>query len=125
MSMHSSPMPSPWDVHHGAVEGVTGSCHRLQIREDLALLVDGGLFQGLDADHLDSLEQHLSSSLRRPRAGREINCLKRMLSEPRRGVYRLFRAPAPRVATSSAMGRAAVGWPTPTSRTCSIAPVHG
>ncbi|MGR4068045.1 MBL fold metallo-hydrolase RNA specificity domain-containing protein [Billgrantia sp. C5P2] len=45
-------------LHHGGGAGVTGSCHRLQIAPDRALLVDCGLFQGQDADHLDSLEQH-------------------------------------------------------------------
>uniref|UniRef100_UPI00356B1ACB MBL fold metallo-hydrolase n=1 Tax=Halomonas sp. TaxID=1486246 RepID=UPI00356B1ACB len=45
--------------HHGGHTGVTGSCHRLQISEDRALLVDCGLFQGEDADpFLGSLEQH-------------------------------------------------------------------
>lgn len=44
--------------HHGGGAGVTGSCHRLQIAADRALLVDCGLFQGQDADHLESLEQH-------------------------------------------------------------------
>ncbi|WP_280550638.1 MBL fold metallo-hydrolase [Halomonas sp. 11-S5] len=52
--MHNTPQIR----HHGAAEGVTGSCHRLQVSEDRALLVDCGLFQGQDADHLDSLEQH-------------------------------------------------------------------
>ncbi|MDI5921010.1 MBL fold metallo-hydrolase [Halomonas sp. LR5S13] len=51
-------MQYPRIVHHGAAEGVTGSCHRLQVSEDRALLVDCGLFQGQDADHLDSLDQH-------------------------------------------------------------------
>ncbi|TDR57233.1 metallo-beta-lactamase family protein [Halomonas ventosae] len=51
-------MQTPRIVHHGAAEGVTGSCHRLQVSEERALLVDCGLFQGQDADHLDSLEQH-------------------------------------------------------------------
>ncbi|MGQ4880004.1 MBL fold metallo-hydrolase RNA specificity domain-containing protein [Billgrantia sp. LNSP4103-1] len=45
-------------LHHGAATGVTGSCHRLQIAPDRALLVDCGLFQGQDAEHIDSLEQH-------------------------------------------------------------------
>ncbi|MBB3189422.1 MBL fold metallo-hydrolase RNA specificity domain-containing protein [Halomonas cerina] len=48
----------PHITHHGAATGVTGSCHRLQIAEDRALLVDCGLFQGQDAMHADSLEQH-------------------------------------------------------------------
>ncbi|QTP58878.1 MBL fold metallo-hydrolase [Billgrantia antri] len=45
-------------VHHGGGAGVTGSCHRLQIAPDRALLVDCGIFQGQDAEHLDGLEQH-------------------------------------------------------------------
>ncbi|TFH86494.1 MBL fold metallo-hydrolase [Billgrantia azerbaijanica] len=48
----------PQILHHGGADGVTGSCHRLQVAPDRALLVDCGLFQGQDADHLDSLEQH-------------------------------------------------------------------
>lgn len=50
--------PLPRISHHGAAAGVTGSCHRLQIAQDRALLVDCGLFQEQDAGHLDSLEQH-------------------------------------------------------------------
>jgi len=33
-------------VHHGAVDGVTGSCHELRLSSDSAVLVDCGLFQG-------------------------------------------------------------------------------
>ena len=44
--------------HHGAAEGVTGSCHRLQLAADRALLVDCGLFQGQDADGDRAFEQH-------------------------------------------------------------------
>ncbi|GHE19718.1 MBL fold metallo-hydrolase RNA specificity domain-containing protein [Halomonas urumqiensis] len=40
----------PRIVHHGGGSGVTGSCHRLQLTEDRALLVDCGLFQGQDAE---------------------------------------------------------------------------
>ncbi|MCE0734634.1 MBL fold metallo-hydrolase [Halomonas sp. G15] len=47
----------PYLEHHGGASGVTGSCHRLQISDDRALLVDCGLFQGQDADHVDSFEQ--------------------------------------------------------------------
>jgi len=36
-------------IHHGAHEGVTGSCHQLMIDERRSLLVDCGLFQGQDA----------------------------------------------------------------------------
>ena len=48
----------PSIVHHGGGAGVTGSCHRLEIARGRALLVDCGLFQGQDAERLDSLEQH-------------------------------------------------------------------
>ncbi|MDR9440396.1 MAG: MBL fold metallo-hydrolase [Halomonas sp.] len=49
----------PHISHLGGAEGVTGSCHRLQLAEDRALLVDCGLFQGQDGDPaLSALEQH-------------------------------------------------------------------
>lgn len=48
----------PKILHHGGADGVTGSCHRLQFAPDRALLVDCGLFQGQDAEHIDHLEQH-------------------------------------------------------------------
>lgn len=35
-------------LHHGAVNGVTGSCHELQASDDFAILVDCGLFQGAE-----------------------------------------------------------------------------
>lgn len=35
--------------HHGAITGVTGSCHRYLAAPDLHVLVDCGLFQGRDA----------------------------------------------------------------------------
>ncbi|MEI8664627.1 MBL fold metallo-hydrolase [Pseudoalteromonas sp. B28] len=36
-------------LHHGAVDGVTGSCHELVINEQTSVLVDCGLFQGEDS----------------------------------------------------------------------------
>ena len=39
--------------HHGAVSGVTGSCHELVFNRDESVLVDCGLFQGADARDLD------------------------------------------------------------------------
>ena len=35
-------------IHHGAVSGVTGSCHQLIIDNENSLLVDCGLFQGAE-----------------------------------------------------------------------------
>ena len=35
-------------LHHGAVDGVTGSCHELRARDGTAILVDCGLFQGAE-----------------------------------------------------------------------------
>ncbi|WP_445157473.1 MBL fold metallo-hydrolase RNA specificity domain-containing protein [Halomonas sp. E14] len=52
-------MSTPFQIiHHGGGSGVTGSCHRLQIAPDRALLIDCGIFQGQDAEQLDSLAQH-------------------------------------------------------------------
>lgn len=36
-------------IHHGAAQGVTGSCHEVVVAPGLSLLVDCGLRQGLDA----------------------------------------------------------------------------
>lgn len=41
-------MRYPSITHHGAVTGVTGSCHQLQMDKEHALLVDCGLFQGAE-----------------------------------------------------------------------------
>ncbi len=35
--------------HHGAVDGVTGSCHELMLGDGRSVLVDCGLFQGAEA----------------------------------------------------------------------------
>lgn len=35
-------------IHHGAVDGVTGSCHQLLLPDGQSLLVDCGLFQGAE-----------------------------------------------------------------------------
>ncbi|MCB1921230.1 MAG: MBL fold metallo-hydrolase [Candidatus Competibacteraceae bacterium] len=45
-------------THHGGARGVTGSCHRLQLDADHALLVDCGLFQGEEASGGSDLERH-------------------------------------------------------------------
>lgn len=36
--------------HHGAVNGVTGSCHQLHINTQNSILIDCGLFQGAEKD---------------------------------------------------------------------------
>lgn len=38
----------PHIEHHGAVDGVTGSCHQLHMDADSSLLIDCGLFQGAE-----------------------------------------------------------------------------
>lgn len=48
---------TPYILHHGGADGVTGSCHRLQIARDRALLIDCGLFQGEDAESDDATGQ--------------------------------------------------------------------
>ena len=40
-------------IHHGAHEGVTGSCHQLMLTDSRSLLIDCGLFQGQDAKNRD------------------------------------------------------------------------
>ncbi|RUO29990.1 MBL fold hydrolase [Aliidiomarina sedimenti] len=35
-------------LHHGAFNGVTGSCHEFKVNDNCSLLVDCGLFQGAD-----------------------------------------------------------------------------
>jgi len=43
-------------LHHGAVNGVTGSCHELIIDSTTSMLIDCGLFQGEDAKDDLSIE---------------------------------------------------------------------
>ncbi len=40
-------------IHHGALHGVTGSCHELRLTERRSILVDCGMFQGADAKGRD------------------------------------------------------------------------
>lgn len=42
-------MPYPQILHHGATDGVTGSCHQLLMDAHHSLLIDCGLFQGEEA----------------------------------------------------------------------------
>ena len=41
-------MKHPKLIHHGAREGVTGSCHQLWMDENSSVLIDCGQFQGDD-----------------------------------------------------------------------------
>ena len=36
----------PEIFHHGAKDGVTGSCHELRLSEEACILIDCGMFQG-------------------------------------------------------------------------------
>lgn len=42
-------MGFPYISHHGAIQGVTGSCHQLHLNESSSLLVDCGSFLGSEA----------------------------------------------------------------------------
>ena len=42
-------MNNPKILHHGAINGVTGSCHELRLDTRNGILIDCGLFQGGDA----------------------------------------------------------------------------
>ncbi len=52
-------MNYPKIQHHGAVNGVTGSCHELQIDADNSVLIDCGLFQGAESSGRGSSSDHL------------------------------------------------------------------
>ncbi|OLU33068.1 MBL fold metallo-hydrolase [Pseudomonas sp. PA27(2017)] len=51
-------MDYPRITHHGAQNGVTGSCHQLHITQHSSVLVDCGLFQGADASPLGARADH-------------------------------------------------------------------
>ena len=44
-------------LHHGAVNGVTGSCHQLKLHDGTSFLVDCGLFQGAEVSAAGSQAQ--------------------------------------------------------------------
>lgn len=46
--MYQKTVQTPEIIHHGAVDGVTGSCHQLNISSDQAILIDCGSFQGAE-----------------------------------------------------------------------------
>lgn len=49
-------------THHGAVRGVTGSCHQLHLADGRSLLVDIGLFQGVETSPDGASAQQLEVS---------------------------------------------------------------
>ena len=58
-----NPPAFPQFLHHGAADGVTGSCHRYIARDNLHLLVDCGLFQGVEAGHNGAIDQRIRFDL--------------------------------------------------------------
>jgi metallo-beta-lactamase family protein len=54
-----NPLSFPQFLHHGAANGVTGSCHRYIARDNLHLLVDCGLFQGVEAGHSGTIDHRI------------------------------------------------------------------
>lgn len=47
-------------IHHGAVQGVTGSCHELVVDRNNSVLVDCGLFQGAEVSRNGASNENLS-----------------------------------------------------------------
>ena len=47
-------------IHHGAVNGVTGSCHELKLAEDFGVLIDCGLFQGAEVSGKGATPEQLA-----------------------------------------------------------------
>jgi Cft2 family RNA processing exonuclease len=50
-------------IHHGAREGVTGSCHQLWMDDTTSILIDCGQFQGADEGQHNDDEQGLDFSI--------------------------------------------------------------
>ena len=46
-------------LHHGAVTGVTGSCHELLLDSGVGVLIDCGMFQGAESVALEDGESHI------------------------------------------------------------------
>ncbi len=44
-------------LHHGAVDGVTGSCHELRLGDQQSILIDCGLFQGAETSGKSNANQ--------------------------------------------------------------------
>lgn len=53
-------LPTPTITHHGAVDGVTGSCHQLSLPDGQSALIDCGLFQGAETSSDGAASERLS-----------------------------------------------------------------
>ena len=49
--------------HHGAVNGVTGSCHELRFKDGAGVLIDCGLFQGAETSGQGADSKQLAAKL--------------------------------------------------------------
>jgi len=63
-----TPGPYPQFQHHGAADGVTGSCHRYIASERFHVLVDCGLFQGVEAGQQGEIDHRIRFDLECVRA---------------------------------------------------------
>lgn len=50
-------------LHHGAVTGVTGSCHELVLDSENSVLIDCGMFQGAESSNTESKSLQLGFSI--------------------------------------------------------------
>ena len=68
--------PYPRILHHGAVDGVTGSCHELVVDSHNSVLVDCGLFQGAEESSrgAGSARLEIEFDIRRVRALLVTHC---------------------------------------------------
>lgn len=68
--------PYPQILHHGAIDGVTGSCHELVINGNNSVLVDCGLFQGAERSfhEADSVRLDIDFDIKRVRALLVTHC---------------------------------------------------
>lgn len=59
----------PQIIHHGGKEGVTGSCHELRAGPDTGILIDCGLFQGVEEKQDDGEKSKVRGSAPSAEAG--------------------------------------------------------
>jgi metallo-beta-lactamase family protein len=54
--------------HHGAVTGVTGSCHELCLNSETSVLIDCGMFQGAESKHKEDFDKQIDFPLKHIKA---------------------------------------------------------